>query len=102
MVGPEAAPIPIRVRVQRLIAMQVQLGSLIADEMAAPWSCDSVVILPDSTHDGSVLFGKNSDRPTGDCSVLVCSAGCAHAPGEFIDLGYGRVSQAPAGPPLGE
>jgi hypothetical protein len=30
-----------------------------------------MVLLSDSTRDGSVIFAKNSDRPEADCSVLV-------------------------------
>ena len=28
--------------------------------------CDTFVALPDATVDGSVIFGKNSDRPAGE------------------------------------
>ncbi|MDX1388464.1 MAG: C69 family dipeptidase [Acidobacteriota bacterium] len=36
--------------------------------------CDIVVALPDVTATGRVIFGKNSDRPAGECQVLVDSA----------------------------
>ena len=32
--------------------------------------CDVLVALPDATKNGSILFGKNSDRPVGECQVL--------------------------------
>lgn len=32
--------------------------------------CDVLVALPDATKNGSVVFGKNSDRPAGECQVL--------------------------------
>ena len=35
-----------------------------------PWSCDSFVILPGATADGSMLLGKNSDRPAGETQPL--------------------------------
>jgi secernin len=37
---------------------------------ARPWSCDTFVALADASSDGAVLFGKNSDRPTGECQPL--------------------------------
>ncbi len=39
-----------------------------ADER--PWSCDSFVILPGATADGSMLLGKNSDRPVNETQPL--------------------------------
>ena len=35
-----------------------------------PWSCDSFVILPGSTADGSMLLGTNSDRPVDEVQPL--------------------------------
>lgn len=32
--------------------------------------CDVLVALPDATKNGSIVFGKNSDRPAGECQVL--------------------------------
>ena len=32
--------------------------------------CDIILALPDSTKSGKMLFGKNSDRPAGECQVL--------------------------------
>jgi secernin len=32
--------------------------------------CDVLLAMPDATRRGSVLFGKNSDRPIDDCQVL--------------------------------
>jgi dipeptidase len=34
-------------------------------------ACDSLVALGNSTHDGNVLFAKNSDRPAFECQPLV-------------------------------
>ena len=33
--------------------------------------CDTFVALPDATVDGSVIFGKNSDRPAGEIQDVV-------------------------------
>jgi secernin len=35
-----------------------------------PWSCDGFVILPEATTGGSMLLGKNSDRPVGETQPL--------------------------------
>ncbi|MDH6198674.1 secernin [Mycobacterium frederiksbergense] len=35
-----------------------------------PWSCDTFVALPDSTRNGALIFGKNSDRPAGEAQPL--------------------------------
>jgi secernin len=32
--------------------------------------CDVLVALADATKNGSIIFGKNSDRPAGECQVL--------------------------------
>lgn len=32
--------------------------------------CDLMVAMPDATKSGHVIFGKNSDRPAGECQVL--------------------------------
>ena len=32
--------------------------------------CDVLVALQDTTKNGSIVFGKNSDRPVGECQVL--------------------------------
>ena len=62
--------------------------------MAAPFSCDSVVVLPDCVEGGdAILFAKNSDRPAGDCSVLVSTREAFHEPGSLVDLGYGTLAQ---------
>ena len=36
--------------------------------------CDTFVALPDATVDGSVIFGKNSDRPAGESQISKLSA----------------------------
>ena len=37
--------------------------------------CDVLVALSDATKDGSIIFGKNSDRPADECQVLYFSEG---------------------------
>lgn len=41
-----------------------------------PRSCDTFVALPDATADGSVVFGKNSDRETEVRWASGCLGGC--------------------------
>ncbi len=48
--------------------------------------CDALVAMGDATPRGSVVFGKNSDRPVDDCQVLVAPG--AGAPGETIRCSY--------------
>lgn len=39
--------------------------------MVLPQSCDTFVVLPPLTKDGSVIFGKNSDRPQNEVQEVV-------------------------------
>lgn len=59
-----------------------------------PWSCDTFVALPDATASGSVLFGKNSDRPAGEAQPLRSFA--ARAAGEPLQLAYVTIDDAPS------
>lgn len=59
-----------------------------------PWSCDSFVALPDTTRNGSVVFGKNSDRPAGEAQPLRRHP--ARAAGAPLHLAYVTVDDAPA------
>jgi len=38
-----------------------------------PQSCDTFAVLSDLTGDGSVVFGKNSDRPRGEVQEVIYS-----------------------------
>lgn len=60
--------------------------------------CDIIVALPDATARGRVLFGKNSDRPAGECQVWYDSQGEKRPlPGRI----RGAFVEVPeAGPPL--
>jgi secernin len=51
-----------------------------------PWSCDSFVVLPEGTADGSMLLGKNSDRPVGETQPLRYLPARAPAPGDRLRL----------------
>lgn len=53
--------------------------------------CDLVVALPDTTATEHVVFGKNSDRPAGECQVLFRDPGGAHAAGEVARCSYRSV-----------
>lgn len=59
-----------------------------------PWSCDTFVALPDATASGSVLFGKNSDRPAGETQPLRSFS--ARAAGEPLQLAYVTIDDAPS------
>lgn len=56
--------------------------------------CDILVALPDSTASGRVIFGKNSDRPAGECQVL-CSGPDAAASAGGIECAYVVVPRVP-------
>lgn len=59
-----------------------------------PWSCDTIVALPDSTRSRAVLFGKNSDRPAGEAQPLRRRP--ARLGTGFLQLAYLTVEDAPA------
>ncbi|WP_069814666.1 C69 family dipeptidase [Streptomyces sp. TP-A0874] len=59
-----------------------------------PWSCDTVVALPDATGRPAVLFGKNSDRPAGEAQPLRRQP--ARPAGPPLRLAYVTVDDAPA------
>jgi secernin len=55
--------------------------------------CDVFVAMPDVTAAGTVLFGKNSDRPAGECQVLHV-APRRENPGGSIGCAYVRVPES--------
>jgi secernin len=59
-----------------------------------PWSCDTVVALPDATRGRAVVFGKNSDRPAGEAQPLHREP--ARPAGAPLELAYVTVDDAPA------
>ncbi|MDI3522760.1 MAG: hypothetical protein PWP43_942 [Bacillota bacterium] len=56
--------------------------------------CDTLVALPDVTSTGTVILGKNSDRPAFDCQPLHYSPRARHAPGEKLTLAYVALPQS--------
>lgn len=47
--------------------------------------------MPDATGNGRVIFGKNSDRPAGECQVLYRDPGGKHPDGEQAHCSYVTV-----------
>jgi secernin len=56
--------------------------------------CDVLVALPDSTKNGTVVFGKNSDRPAGECQVLYYGSGGSREPGSVVQCSYVKLPEA--------
>ena len=54
--------------------------------------CDVLVAMPDATKDGKIVFGKNSDRPAGECQVLTYSPG--ENPNSSVRCSYVTVREA--------
>jgi secernin len=59
-----------------------------------PWSCDSFVVLPAASADGSMLLGKNSDRPVGETQPLRHLPARRPAAGDRIALAYVEIPEA--------
>ncbi|MEA3286510.1 MAG: C69 family dipeptidase [Candidatus Marinimicrobia bacterium] len=55
--------------------------------------CDTFVALPSVTKDGSMIFGKNSDREASEVQLLEHRLGCRHDPGEEVDCTYISIPQ---------
>jgi secernin len=55
--------------------------------------CDVLVALPDTTKNGTVVFGKNSDRPAGECQVLYYAPGGTREPGSAVQCSYVKVPE---------
>jgi len=55
--------------------------------------CDVLVAMPDATKRGSVIFGKNSDRPAGECQVLHYAPGRNREPDWRIECCYVSVPE---------
>lgn len=50
--------------------------------------CDILLAMPDSTKNGKVIFGKNSDRPAGECQPLYFSPAREPHPNGKIKCSY--------------
>ena len=57
-----------------------------------PWSCDSFVVLPTASADGSMLLGKNSDRPVNETQPLRYVPARAPAGSERLQLAYVEIA----------
>jgi len=55
--------------------------------------CDTFVALPSVTRDGSMIFGKNSDREPSEVQLLEYLPECRHDPGEMVDCTYLSIPQ---------
>jgi len=55
--------------------------------------CDTFVALPSVTRDGSMIFGKNSDREASEVQLLEFSPECRHDPGELVECTYMSIPQ---------
>lgn len=55
--------------------------------------CDTFVALPDATCDGSVIFGKNSDRPEGEIQNVVTFPAQTYTQGQQVKCTYIEISQ---------
>lgn len=55
--------------------------------------CDTFVALPSVTSDGSMIFGKNSDREASEVQLLEYHPECRHDPGELVDCTYISIPQ---------
>lgn len=55
--------------------------------------CDILVALPDTTVNGRVVFGKNSDRPAGECQVLYDSRQEQRPPDGVIHCAFVQVPE---------
>jgi len=55
--------------------------------------CDTFVALPGATADGSILFGKNSDREPNEAQSLEYHPPCDHPKGELLQCTYLQVPQ---------
>jgi secernin len=56
--------------------------------------CDTFVALAPATADGSVVFGKNSDRPRGEAQSVRRYPGGRHEPGSTVRCTYLEIPQA--------
>ena len=55
--------------------------------------CDTFVALPDATVDGSVIFGKNSDRPNGEIQDVVSYPASDYAETALLQCTYLQIPQ---------
>ena len=56
--------------------------------------CDTFIAMPSTTADGSILFGKNSDREPNEAQALEYHPGTVHASESVVKCTYVQVPQA--------
>ena len=56
--------------------------------------CDTFIAMPPATGDGSILFGKNSDREPNEAQSLEYHAGNEHPKASFVTCTYLKIPQA--------
>jgi secernin len=61
---------------------------------ARPWSCDSFVVMPAASADGTMLLGKNSDRPVNETQPLRYLRSRRPSPSERLRLAYVEIPDA--------
>jgi len=54
--------------------------------------CDTFVALPDSTQNGEIIFGKNSDRPHGEIQDIIIIPAMTHK-SEKLECTYITIPQ---------
>ena len=64
--------------------------------MSMPFSCDTMVALPDVTEGGQTLFAKNSDRSAEESQPLVHLEAAQHGPGSTVRTQFVELPQAAA------
>ena len=62
------------------------------DEQQRPWSCDSFVVTPAASACGSMLLGKNSDRPVNEAQPLRHFPARRPASGDRLQLAYVEIA----------
>jgi secernin len=55
--------------------------------------CDTIVALGNSTADGSVIFGKNSDREPNEAHEVIIVPRTKHSPGSMVKCTYIEIPQ---------
>ncbi|XP_013781410.1 secernin-1-like [Limulus polyphemus] len=63
--------------------------------MDLPTSCDTFVVLPPSTAQGFIVFGKNSNRPSGEVQEVVYFPAADYPADSKIQCTYIEVEQVP-------
>lgn len=56
--------------------------------------CDTFVVMPSITHDGSVIFGKNSDREPNEAQVLEYHSAAEYSTGKSLKCTYLEIPQS--------